>query len=372
MNVFGKAAVVLAGCGAVYNLLAIAGAIGFRRSRKRPSGFTPPVSILKPVRGRDARFFEAIRSHAEQQYPEFELIFGAADSADPALDDVERLREEFPQVPIRVVLTANDAPNGKVGSLEILAREARYEVLLINDGDIAVAPDYLARVCGMLADPRVGLVTCLYRGSGASLASRAEALGIATEFAPSVLVARLLSAGGFALGSTMALRAADLEAIGGFAAIREFLADDYQLGARVAALGRQVALADTVVETSLGAGSWRDVWKHQVRWSRTIRVSRPAGYFGYLVTQVTFWSAVAAGLGQWQVAAGCLAVRVVAAAASLWALGCRPVALALLAPLRDLFGLAVWAAGMVGREVEWRGIRFRLLRDGRIRPLWRP
>jgi ceramide glucosyltransferase len=373
VNVFGTAAAVLAGCGAFYNLLAIAGATRFRRSRKKPSGFTPPVSILKPVRGRDARFYEAIRSHAVQQYPAFELIFGigggTADAGDPALEDIERLRAEFPHVPIRVVYTANDAPNGKVGSLEILAREARHEVLLINDGDIAVEPDYLARVCGMLADPGVGLVTCLYRGRGASVAARAEALGIATEFAPSVLVARLVSAGGFALGSTMALRGADLEAIGGFAVIREFLADDYQLGARVAALGKRVALADTVVETSLGAGSWRDVWKHQVRWSRTIRVSRPAGYLGYLVTQVTFWSAVAAGLGYWQVAAVSVGVRVVAAAVSLWALGCRPVAMALLAPLRDLFGLAVWAAGMGGREVEWRGLRFRLLRDGRIRPL---
>ena len=161
---------------------------------------------------------------------------------------------EFPRVPIRIVHTANDAPNGKVGSLEILAREARYDVLLVNDGDILVEPDYLARVVGMLADKDVGLVTCLYRGRGSSIASKAEALGIATEFAPSVLVARLLSAGGFALGSTMAFRVADLEAIGGFAAIREYLADDYQLGARIAALGKRVALSDSVVETNLGAG----------------------------------------------------------------------------------------------------------------------
>jgi ceramide glucosyltransferase len=223
----------------------------------------------------------------------------------------------------------------------------------------------------MLADEPVGLVTCLYRGRGSSLASKAEALGIATEFAPSVLVARLLSAGGFALGSTMAFRVADLEAIGGLAAIREYLADDYQLGARITALGKRVALSDSVVETNLGAGSWRDVWKHQLRWSRTIRVSRPAGYFGYLVTQSTFWCLIAATLGHWKFAIVGLAVRLVAAAAAMAALGDVRVAALWLVPLRDLFGLAVWAAGLVGTEVEWRGIRFKLLPDGRIREMRR-
>ena len=269
-------------------------------------------------------------------------------------------------MPIRIVHTENSAPNGKVGSLEILAREARHQVLLVNDGDISVEPDYLTRVIGMLRDPRVGLVTCLYRGRGSSLASRAEVLGIATEFVPSVLVARLLSAGGFALGSTMAFRVEDLRSIGGFAAIREYLADDYQLGARIAATGKYVALSDSVVETNLGAGSWKDVWKHQVRWSRTIRVSRAAGYFGYLVTQATFWAIVAAGFGYWRIALAGLAVRLIAALAAMFALGETRLARVLMAPFRDLFGLAVWAAGMVGREVEWRGIRFRLLSDGRI------
>jgi ceramide glucosyltransferase len=365
VNWFGAAAAILACCGAVYNLLAVVGALKFRRKNKLPD-YTPPVSILKPVRGRDARFYEAIRSHAVQRYPAFELIFGTANPKDAALQDIERLRTEFPHVPIRIVATENDAPNGKVGSLEILAREARYDVLLVNDSDILVEPDYLTRVAGMLSDAQVGLVTCLYRGRGLSIASKAESLGIATEFAPSVLVARLIAAGGFALGSTMALRRADLNSIGGFAAIREYLADDYQLGARIAALGKYVALSDSVVETNLGAGSWTDVWKHQVRWSRTIRVSRPAGYFGYLVTQATFWSIMAAACGYWRIALACVTVRLIAAVAAMGALGYMKAAQVPLVPLRDLFGLAVWAAGMVGREVEWRGIRYRLLSDGRI------
>jgi ceramide glucosyltransferase len=364
----GEGAAALVCCGVVYNLLAIAGALKFRRGNTL-ADYRPPVSILKPVRGRDARFYEAILSHAVQQYPEFELIFGTAAANDPALEDIDRLRMEFPRVPIRTVFTENDAPNGKVGSLEILAREARHEVILVNDGDISVEPDYLARVAGMLADPRIGLVTCLYRGRGSSIASKTEALGIATEFAPSVLVARLLSAGGFALGSTMAFRVADLNAIGGFAAIRDYLADDYQLGARISGLGRRVVLSDSVVETNLGAGSWRDVWKHQVRWSRTIRVSRPAGYFGYLVTQAAFWCLVAALFGYWRIAVAGLAVRLIAAVAAMGALGDMQPARLWMVPLRDLFGLAVWAAGIAGREVEWRGIRFKLLPGGRIQRL---
>jgi ceramide glucosyltransferase len=364
----GLAAAVLVCCGIAYNLLVIAGALRFRRKNTVPE-FRPPVSILKPVRGLDAQFYEAIRSHALQKYPEFELIFGTQDAGDPALIEIERLRAEFPALSIRVAHTANDAPNGKVGSLEILAREARYEVLLVNDGDILVAPDYLERVVGLLADEHVGLVTCLYRARAWSIPSRAEALGIATEFVPSVLVARLLSTSEFALGATMAFRARDLKAIGGFAAIREYLADDYQLGARISGLGKRVALSDSVVVTNLGAGSWKDVWKHQVRWSRTIRVSRPGGYFGYLVTHATFWCLIAAGLGHWRIALGGLTVRLLAAASGMEALGVGNLAAVAAVPLRDLFGFAVWAAGIAGRQVEWRGIRFRLLSDGRIRPV---
>ncbi len=362
-------AAILVCCGIAYNLLAIAAALRFRHRQTVPN-YSPPVSILKPVRGRDPRFYEAIRFHAAQQYPDFELIFGALPD-DPAREDIERLKAEFPRIPIRVLDSANDAPNGKVGALEILARAARYDTLLVNDGDILVEPDYLARVASLLEDKRVGMVTCIYRGAASSVASRAEALGIATEFAPSVLVARLLSASGFALGATMAFRAADLAAIGGFAAIREFLADDYQLGARIAALGKRVVLSDVVVETNLGGGTWRDVWKHQTRWSRTIRVSRPAGYFGYLVTQATFWCIVSASAGVWRLALAGLIVRLIAAACALRALG-EPWLLKIAAvPLRDLFGLAVWFAGLGRREVEWRGLRFRLSRDGRITPVRR-
>lgn len=356
--------------GIVYNLLALAGALRFRRRQVIPP-YTPPVSILKPVRGRDPRFYEAILSHAGQQYPQFEILFGVADPQDPALADIRRLQSEFPHLPIRIISAPNDAPNRKVGALEILAREARYDVLLVNDGDILVEPDYLPRVISLLEDQTVGLVTCLYRGRGASLPARAEALGIATEFAPSVLVARLLASfqpqpTGFALGSTMAFRRRELDAIGGFAGIREYLADDYQLGARISALGKTIAVADTVVETNLATDTWLEVWKHQLRWSRTIRISRPGGYYGYLVTQATFWCAVAALSGYpWLALAG-ITVRLFAAAAALRALRVKQSVQFVNVLLRDLFGFAVWCGGLFGNEVEWRGERFRLQRDGRM------
>ncbi|HKD07415.1 MAG TPA: bacteriohopanetetrol glucosamine biosynthesis glycosyltransferase HpnI [Bryobacteraceae bacterium] len=361
-------AVLLVYCGIVYQTLAIIGALRFRR-RDAIANFSPPVSVLKPVRGRDAAFYEAIRSHAEQWYPEFEILFGVAEHDDPALEDIERLQREFPRVPIRAVNTANDAPNRKAGSLALLARHATHEFLLVNDGDIKVDSDYLARVMSFLQPAETGLVTCLYRGRGASLPAEAEAIGVAVEFAPSVLVARLLSSSGFALGATMAFRKRELEAIGGFEAIREFLADDYQLGARISRLGKNVILSDTVVETNLGAGSWADVWKHQVRWSRTLRVSRPGGYFGYGVTQTTFWCLIAALVGHPGVAIAGLIVRLAAAYFALRAIDPRRTLAFIAVPLRDLFGFAVWCAGLAGTEVEWRGIRFRLSPDGRIAPL---
>lgn len=360
-------AAILVCCGAVYNLLAIAGASRFRRRTKIPP-YRPAVSILKPVRGRDEGFYAAILSHAVQQYPEFELLFGVSLPSDPALEDIARLKREHPGVSIRVMDTQNDAPNGKVVSLEILAREAKYDVMLVNDSDIVAAPDYLAQVVSLLADPGVGLVTGLYRARGASMAAKAEALGIVTEFVPSVLVARLLSSSGFALGATMAFRATDLAAIGGFASIRDYLADDYQLGARIAALGKRVAMCDSVVVTNLGAGSWRDVWKHQVRWSRTIRVSRPAGYLGYLVTQATFWCLAAALAGYWKIALAGEVMRLTAALTSMWAAGDGGFYRVAIVPLRDLFGFAVWCGGLLGNTVEWRGVRLHLQRDGRISP----
>jgi ceramide glucosyltransferase len=232
-----------------------------------------------------------------------------------------------------------------------------------------VDADYLARVTAPLSDPTVGLVTCLYRAEGETFAARMEALGIATEFAPSALVARLAGVDEFAMGSTMAFRRTDLDRIGGFRSIADFLADDYQLGQRIHALGLKCVLSDAIVTTHM-TGTWGDVWRHQVRWARTIRVSKPWGYVGLPLTFATLWAVVAAAAaGLYFVAGGLLAVRLLMATVAGWTVLRSRDVLRLwpLIPLRDLFGAAVWCGGLFGRSVIWRGQKLRLDGSGRIR-----
>ena len=349
---------------AAYWLIALYASLRRLREAPPPEAYTPPVSILKPIRGRDEHFYQAILSHAEQQYPAFEIIFGIRDPSDAAWPDVNRLIAAFPHLSIRVITEMPDAPNGKVGTLIALAQAARYPTILVNDSDILVPPGYLQTVLAPLHDPDVGLVTCLYRARGSSFPARFEALGIAADFVPSLLVAKTLGVVEFALGSTLAFRREQLEQIGGFEAIADYLADDYQLGRRIAASGKRIVLAACAVETSLGAGSWKDVWRHQVRWSRTIRVSQGAGYVGSVITYAVLWCGLAAAAGYWQVALGCYAIRLLAAGMAARTVGARVSWW--LVPARDLFGAAVWAAGLVGGHVEWRGERLKLRRDGKI------
>jgi ceramide glucosyltransferase len=226
----------------------------------------------------------------------------------------------------------------------------------------------LRAVTAPMADPEIGLVTCLYRAAAESWASRSEALGIATEFAPSVLVARLLGVADFALGSTMVFRADALRRFGGFPSIAGYLADDYQLGRNIAELGYRIEFAPVVVETDLGGESWGQTWRHQLRWSRTIRVSRPAGYYGYVITHATLWALVAFAAHQWW--AGGVAMGVRMAAGILIGAGVlkdRQVRKDFwFIPLRDLLGFAVWLTGVFGHHVDWRDRRLRLRADGRI------
>ncbi len=360
----------------IYHLIALIAALrrraamaaGARATARLECPSYPAVSILKPVRGRGPGSYEAIRSHALIDYPEFEILFGVSDPDDPAREDIARLAAEFPERAIRLVVCPRKLPNGKVGVLADLAREARYPVLVINDGDIVVERDYLRTVIPLLDTPKVGLVTCLYRARGATFPARWEALGIATDFAPSVLVARAIGVAEFALGSTMALRAADLSRIGGFEAIGDYLADDYQLGRRITEMGDHIVLARAVVETRLSGETWGDIWRHQLRWSRTIRVSRTAGYFGYVITNASVWAVLAAAAGAWPVAAACLAVRILAGVVT-GVLVLRDPNVArywFLMPFRDLWGFAVWLAGTVGSTVEWQGEKLKLDKAGRI------
>ncbi|MBO0910326.1 MAG: bacteriohopanetetrol glucosamine biosynthesis glycosyltransferase HpnI [Acidobacteria bacterium] len=367
------------GASLLYCALSIWAAARFlRRPLASASRDLPPVSILKPLKGTDPEMYESFRSHCLQQYPAYEIVFGVGGADDPAAPLVRRLELEFPHRPIRLVLCPERlGANGKISSLIQLARAARHEVLLVNDSDVRVAPDYLRTVATELESPRTGLVTCLYRGVPAkTIGSRLESLAISTDFVPGVLVAREIEGGlRFALGSTLAFRRRQLDSIGGFEAIADYLADDYELGKRIRDQGLKIELSTALVETFLPAYGFSGFFAHQLRWARTIRASRPAGYMGLAITYTLAWAIlcllVARGAAwAWYLLAAALSLRLAAAVASgLAAAGDREVLRSLLLlPLRDLVAPFIWAAGLVGQRIVWRGEKFDLS-GGKIKPL---
>ncbi|WP_263350634.1 bacteriohopanetetrol glucosamine biosynthesis glycosyltransferase HpnI [Acidicapsa acidisoli] len=378
---------VLVAASMVYSLLALVAALSFRqyaRQYRKLPGFSPSVSILKPVKGFDAGMYEAFRSHCLQDYAgDYELIFGAGSESDPAVEAVHRLIAEFPKRRIRLVICPERlGTNGKVSNLiQMLADSqdgARHAFLLINDSDIRVSPKYLERVMRQFAAPAkkpVGMVTALYRGKAHSwtLGSVLEALGIATDFQAGVLTARVVEGGiHFGLGSTLAVRREALVAAGGLEALVDQLGDDYEMGARIAAAGYSIRLATEVVETSVPAYSLGGFLSHQLRWARTVRDSRRWGYTGLIFTHLlplaaanvlasgaSLLSILLLGLAFFlrlgvamQVGAGVLGDRQVLA--NLWLL-----------PLRDAVGFAVWVWSFAGNTIVWRGERF-LLKGGRL------
>jgi ceramide glucosyltransferase len=359
-----------------FYVLCLWSAYRFQRDRSKSCPiFTPPVSILKPLRGADPQMYESFRSHCVQDYPEYEIIFGVSDPDDPAVASVQQLQREFPERSIRLVISPNKlGANVKVSNLEQMLSSARYQHLLVNDSDIRVEPNYLRRVMASLSDERAGMVTCLYRGvAAATLGSRLESLGISTDFCAGVLVARQLEGGlRFGLGSTLAFRRADLERIGGFKSIVDFLADDYELGRRIAGLGLEVVLSEVVVETHLPAYDLRGFLEHQLRWARGVRDSRAGGYIGLVSTYGLMWglfAVIAAGGAPWSWAV--LGVTTLLRLAVALAVGGavledrRLFGSLWLLPVRDLVAVLVWIASFAGHTVTWRGDRFEL-RKGRL------
>jgi ceramide glucosyltransferase len=373
---------VLAVAGLAYYLACLWSARSYLESRRSSAGSNrqlashlPPVSILKPLKGVDPQIYESFRSHCLQDYPEYEIIFGVSEADDPAAQVVARLRQEFPQRQICLVVCPQTlGANIKVSNLIQMLAVARYEHLIVNDSDIRVPPDYVRTVVEPLADPAVGMVTCLYRGMTApTLGSRLESLAISTDFAAGVLVARALEGGlRFGLGSTLAFRGADLQAIGSFESLVDYLADDYELGRKIAGLGREVVLSQVVVDTFLPPYNLSEFFQHQLRWNRAIRDSRPWGYLGLLFTfgwQFALLAALfdhAAGWA-WGIATVALLLRMLVA----WRVGVgvledRQVkSLLPLLPLRDLAAVLIWLGSYAGNHVSWRGDSFRL-KDGKL------
>jgi ceramide glucosyltransferase len=379
---------VLAWAGIGYYLLALWSARAFvHRPRHARPDYTPGVSILKPVRGLDHEMYSAFASHCRQEYTgEYEILFGVSALDDPALTAVHQLQEEFPDHAIRVI----ECPqllgaNGKVSNLTQMLPHARYPYIVINDSDIVVSPRYLANVMAGFApspqrDRSVGMVTAPYRGRAHGLprqeptfGSRMEALGISTDFIPGVLTARRIEGGiHFVLGSTLAVSREALDRIGGLAPLVDYLADDYELGARIAAAGYAVELSSEVVETWVPPYDAAGFFQHQLRWSRSTRDSRRWGYAGLVFTfglPWAFFNLIATGLSLESIALFVLALLVRVALAlvvGVGILGDMQVLrdLLLLLP-RDLIALFLWAWSFAGDTVTWRGERF-LLRKGKL------
>ncbi len=371
-------------CGVAYGLLALWSARAFELAQAETSApetrVTQPapvgVTILKPVKGVDPSMYAGLVSHCLQNYSgEFELLFGVSSLADPAVPEIARLRIEYPSVSIRLVECPQRlGTNGKISNLAQMLPEARFEHLLVNDSDIRVSPRYLERVMAGFRDPSVGLVTVPYRGfAERTLWSRLEALGISTDFLPGVLVARRLEGSiRFGLGSTLATTRTALAAIGGFQALANELADDYELGARLCAAGYRVELIPEVVETTVPAYTLRGFCDHQLRWSRTVRDSRRWGYLGLSVTYVLPWALaamLASGFALWSFALFSMALLVrvsVALKIGVGILGDGQVLRDLVwLPLRDLFALFFWLWSYASDTIVWRGERFRL-RHGKM------
>jgi ceramide glucosyltransferase len=383
------ATAVLTLCGIAYSLFSLWGLRQFRADIRRradtPEGATPGVSILKPLRGGDPRQYLGFASHCRQTYAgPFELIFGVASLEDPAVEAVARLRVEFPEMAISLVeCTERLGTNGKLSSLVQMLPEARYEHLIVNDSDILVSPGYLARIMRPFAEETaglsrpLGLVTAPYVGQAENtLWARLEALGVSTDFMPGVLTARALERGlRFGLGSTLATTKTALASIGGFGALVDQLADDYEMGARLHAAGYRVELSPEIVATTIPPYRFRGFVDHQLRWARSTRDSRRAGYLGLMFTFVLPWSlatVLASGFALWSLCLFSVALLVrmlVALNVGVGFLGDGQVLRDIgLIPLRDVFGLFFWAFSYASNEVVWRGERFRL-RRGVLTPL---
>jgi ceramide glucosyltransferase len=383
---------ILAVAGMGYFLAAVVAARVFLAERSgQLAEFAPGVSVLKSLKGLDPGMMDAFRSHCRQSYAgEFELLFGVASLDDPAVEAVRRLQAEFPGHPVRLIECPERlGTNGKVSTLVQLACHARYDFLLINDSDITVSPRYLERVMGCFGPAaefgdkvpqEVGLVTTLYRGRAhGTLPSRLEALGIATDFQAGVLLSKWIEGGlHYGLGSTLAVRREALDKIGGLQVLVDYLADDYELGARVAGAGYRVALSAEVVETNIAAYGWRGFVDHQLRWERAVRESRPWGYAGLIFTHGLGWAllnVLASGaslLSLWLLGLSFFLRLTLAMTVGAEVLGDRQVLPRLwLVPLRDLVAMGVWVAGFAGDTIVWRGERF-ALKGGKLHKAGEP
>ncbi|HSY63151.1 MAG TPA: bacteriohopanetetrol glucosamine biosynthesis glycosyltransferase HpnI [Terriglobales bacterium] len=333
----------------------------------------PPISVLKPLCGQDDCLEENLRSFFTQDYPEYEILFAVHSLSDPAVAVVEKVRHEFPRGPrIHLVETGESAaPNAKAHSLGHLVARAQHSILVMSDSDVQAPAALLRRIAAEFQNPVVGVVTCPYRAvPGKGVWSRLEALGMNTQFLAGVLVAWLVGEMDFALGPTLAARREVIEAIGGFDQLGDYLAEDFVIGNLAPRFGYRVVLSSCVIEHRIGSQRFKLNFQHRLRWARSTRRSRPAGYWGEIFTN-PIPLAVLLWLAQpklWPVVAVTALFRTLAAwSTAEWVLH-DPLTRRRwwLIPIQDVISLLVWIAGFFGSTIDWRGRRYKLLPDGRF------
>jgi ceramide glucosyltransferase len=344
----------------------------------------PPVTIFKPVHGMEEQLAANLESFFQQDYPDYEVIFGARDADNPAVKIAEEIRARYPHIPSRVILSGPPAwPNAKVFSLDKMIAASSRSYFIISDSDVRVAPDFLRNTIPPLLDPKVGLVTCMYRGMPASdFWSWLEALGLSVEMSSGVMVADMMEGMRFALGPAMAVRRDAIDAIGGFAAVADYYSDDFELGNRIWAKNYKVVLSHHIVRNVLTSRSLLRTLGDQLRWMKSTRYSRPAGHAGTGLTYAVpfgILGLIAGGaLGHWPLGIGLFALsclnRMIQSVVVGRTVARDPQAVRFcwLYPLRDFFGFVAWTISYTSRDFYWRGETYRFGKGGRIAPLQRP
>jgi ceramide glucosyltransferase len=366
-------------------VLSILGAIKFRRSAQRDrktyekwASKLPPVSILKPVHGNEAQLKENLETFFLQDYPEFEILFAADEEDDAALPVVREICARYPHIPTRILVTGDPPwPNAQNFCFHQLTDEAAHDILVTSDSDVQVAPNYLREVVPPLLDPKVGAVTCLFRGKSAGgFWAYLDAIGQSVEFTSGVLMSNLMEVTKFGLGPTIVVRKDSIGRIGGFAGVREYLSNDFAVGNFIYKAGFQVVLSSHVVDHMSSPTTLRQMFERELRWSMGSRYSRPKGHIGTGLTFAMPYGILgllaALALGRPEVGWSLFAAAVVNRIVQCWVVGWwtarDPIALRtmLFYPVRDLHGFIIWCASYICKRSLWRDNNYELLKGGRL------
>ncbi|EEF59618.1 bacteriohopanetetrol glucosamine biosynthesis glycosyltransferase HpnI [Pedosphaera parvula] len=336
--------------------------------------FQPPVTLLKPLKGCDTKTVECLKSWLQQDYKgQVQILFGVAAAEDPACEAVRKLISDHPGSYIQLVICKEALGfNAKVSTLIQLSRLARHEIISVSDADVLVSTDFLKNAVAPLENANTGLVNCFYRlANPSNLAMHWEAIAINADFWSQVLQGQNLQPLDFALGAVMTTRRAQLKSIGGFEALADYLADDFQLGNRIAKTGKEIVISPIVVDCLSHPMGWKEVWAHQLRWARTIRVSKPAPYAMSIISNPTLWPLAWYIMQPTHRVLLFLAISLLARILMAETLQSRfnkdgQRNHCWLAPIKDILQFGIWMQAFFGNSILWRGQRYHLQKDGTL------